>query len=82
MAQLGELDALCRAMEGVCELAGRGPRTLEALDAECELWSHKTLPPAGMAADPQRSIEGLRRIIRAPEPFVTPPRRPRSPRSC
>ena len=64
--QLGELDALCRAMEGVAQLAGRGP-CLEALDAECELWSHPKLPPGGMAADPQRSIEGLRRIIRAPE---------------
>ena len=86
---LGELDALCRAMEGVAQLAGRGP-CLEALDAECELWSHPKLPPGGMAADPQRSIEGLRRIIRAPEvsptlgrgrldrarPAAAPPRRP------
>lgn len=65
--QLGELDALCRAMEGVAQFVGHGPRTLEALDAECELWSHPKLPPGGMAADPARSIEGLRRIIRAPE---------------
>lgn len=68
---LGELEALARAMEGVAQLAGRGP-CLEALDAECELWSHPKFPPAGMAADPARSIEGLRRIIRAPEPSVSP----------
>ena len=66
MQQLSELDALCRAMEGAAQLAGRGP-CLDALDAECELWSHPKFPPGGMAADPARSIEGLRRIIRAPE---------------
>ena len=66
MEQLGELDALCRAMEGVAQLAGRRA-SLDALDAECELWSHSKLPPGGMAADPERSLAGLRRIIRAPE---------------
>ena len=67
MEQLGEMEALCRAMEGVAQLAGRGP-CLEALDAECELWEERPgVPAGGMAENPQRSIEGLRRIIRAPE---------------
>ena len=66
--QLGEFDALCRAAEGAVQLAGLGPRTLEALDAECELWEERSeMAIGGMGADPERSIEGLRRILRAPE---------------
>lgn len=70
MTELSELEAMCRAAEGAVQLAGSGR---EALDAELELWEDRSpaAPPGGMAADPERSIAGLRRIVRAPE---TPPR--------
>ena len=68
--QLGEFEALCRAAEGAVQLAGRRG-SLDALDAECELWEERSgMAPGGMGADPAQSIEGLRRILRAPE--VTP----------
>ena len=65
---LSELQSLMRSMEGAVQLAGLG-RT--ALDSECELWEARPgMAPGGMAADPERSLEGLRRLSR--EPSLTP----------
>lgn len=65
---LSELESLCRSMEGAVQLAGTGR---VALDSECELWEgRKGLAPGGMGADPERALEGLKRLSR--EPSLTP----------
>lgn len=65
---LSEFESLARSMEGAVQLAGLG-RT--ALDSECELWEARGgMAPGGLGADPERSLEGLRRLSR--EPSLTP----------